>query len=209
MLIWGVLLIDVISGISSYLQYDLLIAIQNKETVTDQMVDSNDLREQIIAVIYMIVFYISGFTFIQWFRRAYYNLNIRKKCQYTEGWAAGAWIVPIISLYRPYQIMKEMWEGSIKNLKSRTDQFIGKESAVFIGIWWVLWIVLNYIGTYVLKVSFKAGTVQNLINASIAEMIINVLGIPLALLAISIIKSYSFKEEKLAKLEKKEGTVNV
>ncbi len=45
-----------------------------------------------------------------WFRRAYFNLHQKVSyLSHSEGWAAGSWFVPIVNLYRPYQIMKEIY----------------------------------------------------------------------------------------------------
>jgi hypothetical protein len=196
-----VLVLDVIAGISSYLQYDLLVSFQNGASFSNDVYNANDLREQVIAIVYMIVYIASAITFIQWFRRAYFNLNVRMKCNHSEGWAAGSWFVPIITLYRPYQIMKEMWVESSKMISTPTNE-TAKYSASIIGIWWTLWIISSYIGNYVFKSAFKAETVENFLNKTIADMIMSVICIPLAILAINIIKSYAQKEEELVALGK-------
>ena len=201
--IWLVMALDIISIFFSYLQYNLLKSLQNNEEVTDQMLNSNDTREQIIGILYLIVFIISTVTFIQWFRRAYFNLNIRTNCSHSEGWAAGSWFVPIISLYRPYQIMKEMWDKTTNLIKSKTSDY-AENSTMIIGLWWTLWIVSNYIGKYVLKSAFKAETIENFLNSTIGDMTMSIIGIPLAIITVAIIKSYSLKEENISELEKAE-----
>ena len=101
-MIWVVLILEIISLISGYLQYDLLQILANGGDVSMEAADSNDLREQAISIVYLITFVISGVTFIQWFRRAYFNLHSKvNHLSHTEGWAAGSWFVPIINLYRP------------------------------------------------------------------------------------------------------------
>jgi hypothetical protein len=200
LLVWTVMVLDIVSIFSSYLQYNLLISLQNNETISEQVINANDSREQVIAIGYLIIFIISSVTFILWFRRAYYNLNARIKCNQTEGWAAGSWFVPIISLYRPYQIMKEMWVESTRIINTKSNSNT-KSSTLIIGIWWTLWIVSNYIGSYILKTTFKAETIEDYINSTLADMTLSTLGIPLAIITVKMIKSYSFKEQKLEKLE--------
>jgi hypothetical protein len=202
--IWLVMILDIISIFSSYLQYNLLKSLQNNEEVSDQILNSNDTREQIIGILYLIIFIISAITFIQWFRRAYYNLNSRTNCNHSDGWAAGSWFVPIISLYRPYQIMKEMWNKTNSLIKTKNSDY-AKNGTMIIGLWWTLWIISNYIGNYVLKSAFKAETIENFLNSTIADMTMSIIGIPLAILTVLIIKSYSQKEEMISKLEKNEN----
>ena len=202
--IWIVMALDVVSIFSSYSQYNLLKSLQNNEEVTDQMLNSNDTRQQIIGILYFIVFIISAVTFIQWFRRAYYNLNIRTNCNHSEGWASGSWFVPIISLYRPYQIMKEMSTKTTQLIKSKNSDYL-ESNTMTIGLWWTLWIVSNYIGNYALKSAFKAETIENYINSTTGDIILSIIGIPLAVITVMIIKSYALKEEEISKLEKTEN----
>ncbi|MEN8125980.1 MAG: DUF4328 domain-containing protein [Bacteroidota bacterium] len=201
-LIWLVMLLEIISMISSYFQYDLLLALQRDEFVSNQIIDSNDIRESVIAILYMIVYVVSAITFIQWFRRAYYNMNIRTRTVHSDGWAAGSWFVPIISLYRPYQIMKEMCTETSKLIKTKAGNSTN-DSTVIIGIWWTLWIISNYVGQYVMRSAFKAETVENFLNSTIGDMIQSSIGIPLAIITVMIIKSYSAKEEMISEIESK------
>ncbi|AYN04196.1 DUF4328 domain-containing protein [Flavobacterium sp. 140616W15] len=113
LLIWIVLSINIVSLISNFLQYNLLHTVANGGFITPDEANANDSTQQIILIIYLIFFIISGVTFIQWFRRAYYNLHLKvDNLSHSEGWAAGCWFVPIISLYRPLQIMKELYNDS-------------------------------------------------------------------------------------------------
>lgn len=206
-LIWCVMGISILSIGSSYLQLNLLQAVQNEEFVTDQMLSTNDMREQILAMIYLIVYIISIVTFIQWFRRAYYNMNIRTNCSHSESWAAGSWFVPVISLYRPYKIMKEMWEEATRIIKAKSETYISNENTILIGGWWALWIFSNYIGKYAAKSAFKADTVEALTQSTIGEMINSTFDIPLAIITVMMIKQYADKEAKLFDLEKRENLI--
>lgn len=61
-----------------------------------------------------LVFLICAGVFITWFFQAYKNLR-RLGVQgprHGNGWAIGAWFVPILSLVRPKQMANEIWRGS-------------------------------------------------------------------------------------------------
>lgn len=199
MLIWIVMVVNIAAAYSSYLQYKLLIAFQNEEEITESMITFNDTREQAISIVYLIAFIVSGVTFIQWFRRAYFNLGKLTTTENSEGWAAGSWFVPIISIYRPYQIMKEMNDKTLGFLKSKTTDII-KDESQHIKLWWGLWVVSNYVGNYVMKTAFKEDSIENLLNSTIANMILSLIGIPLAIVTVEVIKSYALKEDKIAEL---------
>jgi len=121
-LIWIVLAFEIISFISSYIQYDLLQTAANGGQISMEYATANDTRERIVGITSMIVYIISAITFIQWFRRAYYNLHLRAELlSYTEGWAAGSWFVPIVNLIRPYRIMTELYEETNELLVKKVE----------------------------------------------------------------------------------------
>ena len=100
--------------------------------------------------------------------------------------------------------MKEMWNKTNSLIKTKNSDY-AKNGTMIIGLWWTLWIISNYIGNYVLKSAFKAETIENFLNSTIADMTMSIIGIPLAILTVLIIKSYSQKEEMISKLEKNEN----
>jgi predicted nucleic acid-binding Zn ribbon protein len=201
-LIWCIMILDVVCIISSYLQYDLLNTVNEGGFISDGTAELNDNRELIIGILYFIVSLVSIVTFIQWFRRAYYNLNIRKRnCSYSEGWAAGCWFVPIIALFRPYQIMKEMWVETSKLINNTSTAIIKNDSTAIIGVWWALWIVTNYVANYALKTTVKGDSLADYMNATMGDIVTSVISIPLAYVTIVMIKRYAHKEEQLLLLE--------
>jgi len=191
-LIYILLALEIISLISDYFQYDLLETIAKGGEISNDTATTNDTRVQLIGIIYMIVYIISTITFIQWFRRAYFNLHQRvNHLSQNEGWAAGSWFVPIISLYRPYQIMKELYQETkellVKNGLGVNENFTTNS----LGWWWTMWIIHNVIGQFVSRYSLKAESIDELTTSTIASMFINIIGIPLALITVKVIKDYS------------------
>lgn len=208
-LIWIVLALDIVSLISGYLQYNLLQTVANGGDISMETVNANDTREQIIGILYLIVFIVSAVTFIQWFRRAYYNLHLKVNyLSHTEGWAAGSWFVPFVNLYRPYQIMKELYQETNDLLTKKQLSFNQNLSTNFLGLWWSLWIISSFIGKFVFKYSQKADTIDDLTISTIASMLDNFVGIPLAIVAIKVIKNYSGVEPLLKEIKDDEETTN-
>lgn len=64
--------------------------------------------------LYSLLLLVCAGLFIAWFFQAYKNLrrlgvaNLR----YGNGWAIGAWFVPILGMWRPKQIANDVWRGS-------------------------------------------------------------------------------------------------
>ncbi len=208
LLILIVLALMIANLISSYMQYDLLQIVANGGSVTMEALEANDTRESIVGIVYLIVYLISAITFIMWFRRAYFNLHQKVSgLAHSEGWAAGSWFVPILCLFRPYQIMKEMYVETkklfIKNgLSEKVDY-----STSYLGWWWALWIISGVAGQVLFRLALNADTVDSLITTTVGYMISGIFDIPLALITVKIIKDYSKVEPLLAQISDEESEI--
>ncbi|MCC9070408.1 DUF4328 domain-containing protein [Flavobacterium sp. F-65] len=206
LLIWIVLAINVVSLVSNLLQYNLLHTVGNGGFITPDEANANDSTQQIIAIIFLIVYIISAVTFIQWFRRAYYNLHLKvgHYLSHNEGWAAGGWFVPIVCLYRPIQIMRELYDDTALYLSGKgikTDKNLTNKALT---PWWTLWIVSSIMGQFIYRYDAVATSIDELINSTIANIIMDIIGIPLALITIKIIKDYSQVEPLLIETKENE-----
>jgi hypothetical protein len=204
-LIWIVFSLEIVSFISGYFQYDLLQSAANGATIITPLdVTLNDLREQSIGVLYLVVYIVSTVTFIQWFRRAYFNLHLRvDNLLHPEGWAAGSWFVPIISLFRPYQIMEELYNES-NDLLEKKGLNVNGLSTKYLFWWWALWILSSLVGQVVIRYTLNAESLDDMIFATTSGMFQNIINIPLALLAIKVIKDYSKVEPILFDMKDEE-----
>ena len=202
LLIWIALVMNIISLVSSYFQYDLLQIAANGGEISAESVTSNDNREQAIGIIQIIVFVVSAITFIQWFRRAYFNLHLRvNHLSHSEGWAAGCWFMPIVNLFRPYQIMKELFQETHLFLKRNEVHANEHLSISSLSLWWTFWIIDRFFGQFVFKYSMKADTIDELTTSTIAQIISNGIGIILAVITVKVIEDYSSLERLMNKVK--------
>lgn len=204
-MIWIVLAMDIVALVSGYFQYDLLNEVDSGHSISMDTATANDTREQMIGIVYFILFVISAVTFIQWFRRAYYNLHIKTPAlSFGEGWAAGSWFVPIISLYRPFQIMKELYRVTGLLLEGKGLLAPGGLSTSTLGWWWALWLISNLMGQFVFRFTLNAESLDDLITATVAGMVDNGIGIVLAVVTVNVIRDYARVEPLLLELKEEE-----
>ena len=170
--------------------------------ISEDSMNLNNLREKIIGLTYVIIFMISGIIFIHRFRRAYYNLHlVVDNLNHSEGWAAGYWFVPIAYLYRPFQIMKQLYGETINYLrKNNIDSNI--PSIKPINWWWTLWIINEILGRIIFQYVSRAETINELIFSTKLGMVVCLIGLPLCIITVSVIKNYSFLEDKLIKIDR-------
>lgn len=207
-LIWVVLGMDIILLVARYFEYDLIQTAMNGGYISPEAVDANDLRIQIMGIAYLVVYIISAITFIQWFRRAYYNLHLKLNyLDYKEGWAAGSWFVPIINFYRPYQIMKEMYQETKELLLKKGVAPHEISSIALVHAWWGLWMLNNVITQVANRTAASAETLEVLLATTIAHIVVSVLVIPLAIITVKVIKNYASVEPLLKELTKEEEMI--
>lgn len=161
-------------------------------------IEIHDIIVPITGLIYLVTYIIAIVLFIMWFRRAYYNLHqiYTRGLKHTEGWAAGAWFVPIMNLYAPYQIAKDLFTKSRevldKNELIETNQFKSNS----IGVWWTLWISASILGR--IDYYMQKDLVNNLdLTGAYMSIVVSVVSIIACIMCIRVIKEYMAMEEIL------------
>lgn len=201
-LIWVVMIIDILIIISLCIIYAIIRDGTNNGKFSEEFIITNSVIQIFLSVIYTILYIISGITFIQWFRRAYFNLHVKSSnLSWSEGWASGSWFVPILNLFVPYQIMTELYEETDSLLAKRSPYYSRRITTGLVNWWWALWI-LDVVFGLVSTIGILAGAdIEDSIAISVIRIFRSILVIPLALLTVYIIKDYSELEPLLFRLK--------
>lgn len=198
--IWIVMGFQIISSISSFFQYLLLKSVAEGYGITPEVANANDLRQSIIAILFAILYLFSVVFFIQWFRRAYFNQEIKfKSMASTNGWVSGAWFVPIMNLFKPFQLMQEIYENAENYLldKKLIDEKKSRKS--IIGWWWGLWIGTGVLSRISSSFLGSADDLGELIASTLFSIFMVVIFIPLSILTVKTIQNYNEMELLLEK----------
>jgi uncharacterized membrane protein len=88
--------------------------VSNPFAVTSEQAQAAYDRSLRLGIVALVAYVITGILFIVWLHRSYRNLLAfgLNSTRFPEGWAIGAWFVPILNLWRPKQIVDECWEES-------------------------------------------------------------------------------------------------
>ena len=168
----------------------------NPSEIDFELASLSDTLDIIVAVVDIAIAITAAILFIRWFRRAYYNLHMAApgEANYEEGWAAGAWFVPILNLFRPYQIMREIWEGTQRAIPHRIPDYTPSTT---VGIWWTFYLIRGLCG-YILfwKVRTTTG-VDDLPALGTWGVVVGVADIAALLVGIYMIRKASSFEDQL------------
>lgn len=189
-MLYAQVLVAIISIFSNYLEYQLLSDYQDGVYTSQELAiadgEASDQRQQIVAIVNMLVFIVSGFLILRWIHRANYNARQlgAKEMEFTPGWSIGYYFIPVLTLWKPYQAMKEIWQAS----HNPNDWAFEKISPV-VGLWWFIWIITNMVGQAVFRMSTDAVELQELMNLNLITQASDALAIPLALVTLVIVNS--------------------
>jgi hypothetical protein len=138
------------------------------------------------------VILVAAACFILWFYRAYKNLDhiTNLPRTYGDSWTAWGFIVPILSLYRPYAIMDE--------IRDRTEYRWDEQPGTFgdlqrpearVKLWWALYLAKVLVESFTARLGWNATTAQETLASVNAEMFGTVLELVAVAPAVMIVQS--------------------
>ena len=163
-------------------------------------IEENEFIIGIIGVVQIILNICCIIFCIRWFKRAYTNLSARVPTESTPGWTIGSWFIPIVSLFKPYQIMKEMWIETLTILRNTHSQKY-KNPNIFLGSWWLLWIIVSIGANITMQITNRSTDIANHIVAGKIDIVLTILSFPLGILAYLVITKYNKLEDQLNEAE--------
>ena len=169
------------------------------EAVTDQELIANDDRQGAVSGFLLVAHIALVVAFCIWVHRASKNLQALEVVgqRFSPGWAVGWWFVPIMNLFRPYQVTREIWRGSHPSV-TRQDPHAWHNAPLtpILGWWWGIWLASNF----VLLGAWRALTsddvaAEELITANYFSLASDALTIVAAVLAFMLVRGITANQE--------------
>src|SRR5262245_28174390 len=104
--------------------------------------------------VFLYVAFVAGVPFLAWLRQAYVNLRLvgSRTTRFALGWAIGSWVIPILNLWRPYQIMSDLWSRSST---LNADAHPAATRSVVLTLWWIAFVTWRLIDGFVALSSIR------------------------------------------------------
>ena len=188
--------LDLVAVGSDLAQIELLSRIEAGAGVTVAEVETNDDRQAAIGLIQIAVLIATAIAFLMWLHRVRRNLTAlgAKGLRFSPGWSVGWWFVPIMNVFRPFQIVNETWQASDPGAAG--DDWPSARYAPLIGGWWVLFLISGFVGNYATRMVMRGDTASELIAASWVYVGSEGLAIPAAILAILLVRGINRRQEE-------------
>jgi len=195
--------VSIFSAGSNYFQIELIDRATSYPGVRRAEFQSNDTRQSFVLVLTAVVQLLTAAAFLLWFHRAHRNLPAlgAHRLRFSPGWAVGCWFIPILNLFYPLQIMKEIWKGSdpkgfqLANALKRPY----RGAPVLLGWWWALHLTAGSVGWYAFNLSRTAravGSVGALHGVTWAALVADLAAATAAVLASSIIRTVDQNQQQ-------------
>ncbi len=156
-----ILLSAILNGVAvvyGYHQYELLVSAKNGVDVNMDEAGSILVHQLMINVAQLGFRVIVGIQFLMWVYRMSHNAHCVKTGKPTSspGWAVGCYFIPVLNMWKPYLIMKEIYEA----FRQRPSY------SKVLPLWWTAWVLSSAVGCFTSYYMSRAETVGELLVAS-------------------------------------------
>ena len=196
---WVVVGISIISLASEAAEYFLLQKMASGTKVPHSQVEANDWRQQVVSSTQLVLMLLSFIAMVLWAYRAYENLHRLHKMprpQYSEGAAGWGWFVPVLNLWYPYQVMKDIWYLT-QRYAQPDDAPRFERDRNLIGGWWGLRLFTFFAGRGI-RAPSDGATMDQIQNYVLSTMCMNIMHIWCAVTVIYLLRKIRPFEQQLA-----------
>ena len=189
------ILVEILLVAATLEELSLLQRITDGGAFTIEELIASDDRLASLGLLYVLVFVLLTVVFLVWLYRIRINegdLGI-SGTRFSNGWSVWVWFIPIMNLFRPYQIMKEAWQASDPD--AIPDGWMQSAISPLLGWWWALWLVGGYASNVSARIFFGADDLESYITSDRLDLVSSALLIPSALLAIMIVRGISARQD--------------
>lgn len=153
-------------------------------------------RSGAVGVVILVVFVATGIAWLVWHHRSQANLQAARvpRLSFTPGWAVGWWFVPIASLWKPYQAVRELHQASAGDPEWRPTP-----APAVLRWWWAGYLGFNVLdGIAAVLFSDESGSVEPLLIGDRFSIAGDLVSIATAYLAIRIVRTVVERQRVLS-----------
>jgi hypothetical protein len=124
---------------------DLIHRVQSGGTITLEEAQRADDRVGAMSSIVLVLYLITGIVWIIWFYRARKNADAFGSVfqRFGAGWAIGGWFCPIVNLWFPYVIAKDILDDTERDPNAGWPQ---RPFRPLLLLWWLAYVALFVMG---------------------------------------------------------------
>jgi len=188
--LWGVGITNaaaLVTGVffSSYLQ-----SLESSAVIEELEFVGFTIAYGIVGLAKLIALMIAGVFFIRWFYLAHQNVSRLdgSRPKHHSWWSIWGFFVPVINMFRPQQLMREVWTITSGKWEAEPSRVLGrKRPSDCVDLWWGTFLATNFLGNSVTLASWRATTAHEILLATWATLFADVFGIVAVLVAVTLV----------------------
>jgi hypothetical protein len=137
--------------------------------------------------------------FLIWYGRAYRNLARLGAGGLRWGKRAVIvyWFVPILNLFRPKQVVNDIWRASDPGLPAVANYWRDQRVPALLHWWWALWLISSFVSNIFFRRSLDAAdSPSELVSIATSYVVIDVIEIVPAVLAMLVVRKIANRQEE-------------
>jgi hypothetical protein len=168
--------VDVVAVGAGLVQAGLVGRIAAGQTFPPEQLQAADARQRLIGIAQIVTLLAGAVAFLRWLHLAYGNLPaLGVVPRFSRTWSVAFFLIPIVNLFRPYQVVRELWRGS------------GGRGAI-VAWWWTAHLGASFVGAQSLTLVATAKTPSEFLIATWAAVAADVCGAVAPALALAIVR---------------------
>ena len=149
--------------------------------------ETADAVARITSIVMLVAMLVSIVFVSRWIMRVNANAHsLSESMTITPGWNVGWFFVPVATLWKPFQGLRETWQASV----SPHDPASVPVPALM-RWWWGLWLATSILGNITMRLSSGTPDVGRLLAASWLDVVSFAVDVPLTFLLIRMIRRFN------------------
>ncbi|MDX6547759.1 MAG: hypothetical protein QOG33_1309 [Gaiellales bacterium] len=184
-LLWLTAITAAVATIAAFAEERLYQRLIDHRYVSLAEAHASDDRQAVISLLQACLVLATAVLFVLWLRRSYANLDaLGGHRRYSVRWAIWCWFVPLMSLWRPKQIVNDLLGGEPRS-----------STRALVNWWWATFLVSNWVAGSGARLLFHGSDPQQLHDAAIARVVANLIELPAAILAVLVVRRLTAAQE--------------
>lgn len=192
---FGLLYLAATFGFSFYtgLRYRAAVVALKNDTFDGTYQDVLDLENAYAFsdLLDLIGLLVIAVTWLFWMRRLRQNtIALGRKPEYRPAWIFWGWMVPVLNLFRPFQVIRDLWRKS----DPAPGTGSGEDPPPFYLWWWIAYVVTSRVASAIFGSIQDPENLEQLRSVIDRYLIVDLIELPELVLAVMVIRTLTARQ---------------